>query len=179
MGGFYRFYGLWAVITLQTLWWNIGAERGSWNKAVFCTKNATTRYDTLLYVIHYQIYTQSKTVRFFGPPCTYTYSGNGEIDWSKIRVSVLRFRILIVSVVKICKQCLQTASALWGRSSPDRLTAPFFATYYRRPFDWFAPPRKKMKNPPLKPCICQTSLSSTTFIDDVAHRFCGRWASTS
>jgi len=24
--------GLWAVITLQTLWWNIGAESRSWNK---------------------------------------------------------------------------------------------------------------------------------------------------
>jgi len=29
---------------------------------------------------------------------------------------------LIVSVVKICKQCLQTASASGGRRTPDPLT---------------------------------------------------------
>ena len=56
------------------------------------------------------------------------YSHDRETDWSRIRASKIpHLRICIVSAVKICKQCLQTASA--SGDTPDQNPLPWLRSW--------------------------------------------------
>ena len=65
-------------------------------------------------------------------------SPHHETHWSRIGSTVQNSQILIVSAVKICKQCLQTASA----SSPPTGASPLDPTGdFRLPFPWAKAPK--------------------------------------